>query len=114
MKLVEMKCEACRDDSPRATESERRAFMQQLPDWSIVPLGGVDRLERVFAFKNFKEALAFTNRVGELAEAQQHHPLITTEWGRVTVQWWTHAIGGLHVNDFVMAARTDTARWALP
>jgi 4a-hydroxytetrahydrobiopterin dehydratase len=68
---------------------------------------GVDRLQRVYRFKNFVEALAFTNRVGQIAEAEGHHPLLITEWGRVTVQWWTHKIGGLHINDFVLAAKTD-------
>lgn len=102
-----MRCEACRKDSPRATESQIREYMAQLPEWEIVEHGGVDRLQRVFEFENFVDALAFTNQVGALAEAEGHHPLLTTEWGRVTVQWWTHAIGGLHLNDFVLAARAD-------
>ena len=80
--------------------------MTQLPDWAIV-IQDEERLQRVFKFKNFVDALAFTNRVGETAEAHQHHPLIITEWGRVTVQWWTHAIHGLHLNDFILAAKTD-------
>ena len=81
--------------------------MAQLPQWDIVQQDGVSRLQRVYRFKNFVEALAFTNRVGDLAESEGHHPLLITEWGRVTVQWWTHKIGGLHVNDFIMAARAD-------
>jgi 4a-hydroxytetrahydrobiopterin dehydratase len=81
--------------------------MLQLPQWEIVQQEGVDRLQRVYKFKNFVEALAFTNRIGDLAESEGHHPLLITEWGRVTVQWWTHKIGGLHVNDFIMSARTD-------
>ena len=52
-------------------------------------------------------ALEFTNQVGELAEQEDHHPSILTEWGRVTVTWWTHAVSGLHVNDFISAAKTD-------
>jgi 4a-hydroxytetrahydrobiopterin dehydratase len=68
---------------------------------------GVRRLERVFTFANFADALAFTNRVGALAEAAGHHPALLTEWGRVTVAWWTHKIGGLHRNDFIMARKTD-------
>jgi 4a-hydroxytetrahydrobiopterin dehydratase len=79
----------------------------QIPEWRVVERDGVARLERVFRFANFAEALAFTNEVGALAEAAGHHPAITTEWGRVTVGWWTHAIAGLHRNDFVMAAKTD-------
>jgi 4a-hydroxytetrahydrobiopterin dehydratase len=70
---------------------------------------GVKRLERVFKFRNFVEALGFTNKVGELAEAENHHPALLTEWGRVTVTWWTHAVKGLHRNDFIMAAKTDQA-----
>lgn len=75
--------------------------------WETVKQDGVERLQRVFRFDNFVEALHFTNRIGELAEAYQHHPLIITEWGRVTVQWWTHTAGGLDQNDFILAAKTD-------
>jgi 4a-hydroxytetrahydrobiopterin dehydratase len=62
---------------------------------------------RCYKFENFKEALVFTNHIGELAEAQQHHPEILTEWGKVTISWWTHKINGLHRNDFIMAAKTE-------
>lgn len=91
----------------RVTEEQGTEHLKQLPDWRIVSQDAVDRLERVFEFDNFADALAFTNRVGAIAEASEHHPLIITEWGRVTVQWWTHAIRGLHLNDFILAARTD-------
>jgi 4a-hydroxytetrahydrobiopterin dehydratase len=64
-------------------------------------------LVRTFRFPNFREALAFTDRVGALAEAEGHHPALLTEWGTVTVFWWTHKIHGLHRNDFIMAAKTD-------
>ena len=67
----------------------------------------IARLERVFHFPSFADALAFTNRVGALAEEEGHHPALLTEWGRVTVTWWTHKIRGLHRNDFIMAAKTD-------
>ena len=79
----------------------------QVPEWRIVEIDGIKRLERVFKFKNFAEALKFTNQIGELAEGEGHHPAILTEWGRVTVTWWTHKIKGLHRNDFIMAAKTD-------
>ena len=68
---------------------------------------GIKRLERVFKFPDFAQALAFTDKVGELAEAEGHHPAILTEWGKVTVTWWTHKVKGLHRNDFIMAAKTD-------
>jgi len=65
------------------------------------------QLSREFGFRNFAEAIAFSNRVGDIAEDEGHHPAILTEWGKVTVTWWTHKIGGLHKNDLIMAARTD-------
>jgi 4a-hydroxytetrahydrobiopterin dehydratase len=68
---------------------------------------GIQRPERVFRFPNSAEALTFTIRLGELAESENHHPAILTEWGSVTATWWTHSIQGLHRNDFTMAAKTD-------
>ena len=105
--LSEMKCVACRPDEPTVTETEIAKYQPQAPDWQIVERDGIKRLERVFKLKNFVEALAFTHRVGELAEAERHHPALLTEWGRVTVTWWTHKIKGLHRNDFIMAVKTD-------
>ena len=105
--LIQMKCVACRADAPPATDSDLADWLPQLPDWKIVERDEVRNLERVFKWKNFVQALAFTNRVGELAEEEGHHPALLTEWGKVTVTWWTHKIKGLHRNDFIMAARTD-------
>lgn len=101
-------CEACRADAPQATVQQTKEYMAQLPDWTIIEIDGVKRLQRVFKFKDFRESLEFSNKVGDIAEEEGHHPAILTEWGRVTVNWWTHKIKGLHVNDFVMAARTDS------
>lgn len=101
------RCTACRRDAPRVTESEIAELKPQVPDWSIVERDAIPRLERVYPFPDFAAALAFTNRVGALAEEEGHHPALLTEWGRVTVGWWTHKIRGLHRNDFVMAAKTD-------
>jgi 4a-hydroxytetrahydrobiopterin dehydratase len=105
--LSRMHCEACRRGAPTATEQERAELLPQIAEWKVVNREGEDRLERVFTFPDFAAALAFTNRVGKIAEAEGHHPALLTEWGRVTVAWWTHKIGGLHRNDFIMAARTD-------
>jgi len=105
--LTEQHCEACRGQVPPATADEVAAFLEQLPDWEIVVVDGIGRLTRRFAFRNFRQALDFSTRVGELAEVEGHHPALLTEWGSVTVQWWTHRIGGLHRNDFIMAAKTD-------
>jgi 4a-hydroxytetrahydrobiopterin dehydratase len=107
--LKQMKCEACRKGAPQVTEEEAREYMQQIPDWAILEHDGIRRLERAFKFANFVDALAFTNKIGALAEEEGHHPAILTEWGKVIVAWWTHKIGGLHRNDFVMAAKTDEA-----
>ncbi len=101
------RCIACRRDSPRLTDAEVAALRPAVPEWAVVVREGVQRLERAFRFPDFATALAFTDRVGALAEAEGHHPALLTEWGRVTVSWWTHKIGGLHRNDFVMAAKTD-------
>jgi 4a-hydroxytetrahydrobiopterin dehydratase len=79
-----------------ALSAERIAELHaQIPTWTIVEREGVQRLERSFEFPNFASALAFTNEVGRLADQQNHHPRITTEWGEVTVTWWTHKVGGL-------------------
>jgi 4a-hydroxytetrahydrobiopterin dehydratase len=102
-----MQCVACRADSPKVTEDEVAELKPQIPDWQLIERDGIPRLERVFKLHNFAEALAFTNRVGALAEEQGHHPALLTEWGKVTVTWWTHKIKGLHRNDFIMAAKTD-------
>jgi 4a-hydroxytetrahydrobiopterin dehydratase len=68
---------------------------------------GVLRLQRVFKFKDYAQAVQFTNQVAAIAEEENHHPLIVLEWGKVTVQWWTHVVRGLHKNDFIMAAKTN-------
>ncbi|MGH7375376.1 MAG: 4a-hydroxytetrahydrobiopterin dehydratase [Candidatus Rokuibacteriota bacterium] len=101
------RCVACRRDSPRVTETEVADLKRQIPDWELVERDGIARIERTFHLPSFTDALAFTNRVGALAEDEGHHPALLTEWGRVTVTWWTHKIRGLHRNDFIMAAKTD-------
>jgi 4a-hydroxytetrahydrobiopterin dehydratase len=83
-------------------------LQRQVPDWNLIEPESILQLERKFRFSNFAEALSFTNRVGALAEAEGHHPAILTEWGQVTVRLWTHAIKGLHRNDFIMAAKIDS------
>lgn len=105
--LAQSKCVACRGGEPTVTEAEIAEMHPQIPEWQILEVDGIPHLQRVFKFKNFIEAMAFTGKVAMIAEKEDHHPLIITEWGRVTVQWWTHKIKGLHKNDFIMAARTD-------
>lgn len=102
-------CTACRVGAPPVTDAEVAELKPQIPDWTLKTEDGIRKLERTFAFPNFAQALAFTNRVGEISEAEGHHPRLVTEWGRVTVTWWTHKIKDLHRNDFIMAAKTDRA-----
>jgi 4a-hydroxytetrahydrobiopterin dehydratase len=80
---------------------------RMVPEWHIVERDGFGCLQRTFHFPTFAEALAFTDRVGQLSQAEGHHPRLVTEWGRVTVSWWTHSLKGVHRNDFIMAAKTD-------
>ena len=83
--LREMKCVACRGGEPTLTDAEIAEFQPQVPDWQIKEVNGEKRIERVFKFKNFAQALEFTNKIGAIAEQENHHPLIITEWGKVTL-----------------------------
>jgi 4a-hydroxytetrahydrobiopterin dehydratase len=105
--LVQQKCQACRKDAPLVTPEEIEQLKPQIPDWHTVKVDGELHLQRLYKFPDFQKAIAFTNLVGEEAEKEGHHPALLTEWGKVTVTWWTHAISGLHKNDFIMAAKTD-------
>jgi 4a-hydroxytetrahydrobiopterin dehydratase len=107
MELAAEKCVSVEGGESRLTDSEIQNLLPQVRQWGIKEVDGMKRLEKVFKFKNFAEAMEFTNEVGRIAEEEDHHPLIITEWGKVTVQFWTHKIGGLHRNDFIMAAKTD-------
>lgn len=101
------RCVVCQPGVPKLTAAERASLKVVLPDWSVVKRAGIPRLERVYRVADFAAALAFAQRIGEVAEVEGHHPLLTLWWGRVTVSWWTHSIAGLHRNDAVMAAKTD-------
>lgn len=105
--LAGERCVACRRDAPTVTPEEVAELKPLIPDWQLIEKDGIPRLERTFKVANFLEALAFTKRVGLLAEEEGHHPSLLTEWGKVTVTWYTHKIKGLHRNDFIMAAKTD-------
>jgi len=105
--LCSKECEVCRIGAPEVSELELQDYKKQVPEWNLLDDGGSKRLQRSFSFKNFLEAMAFANKVGELAESEGHHPALLVEWGKVQVTWWTHKIDGLHENDFIMAAKTD-------
>jgi len=106
--LAEKECVPCKGGVPPLKGEELARLAKELnSDWRVL---GEHHLEREFMFKNFREALEFTNRVGELAEAQGHHPDIYLAWGRVKVTLWTHKIDGLTESDFVFAAKVDKLR----
>jgi 4a-hydroxytetrahydrobiopterin dehydratase len=113
--LSALNCDSAYQDAKPLNEREREQYLKELNDeyvtddnwWRIQQGSEALELIKVFNFKNFLQALAFTNQVGELAEAQNHHPSITTEWGKVTLVWWTHKVSGLHLNDFICAARLE-------
>ena len=103
--LADRRCVPCRGGVPPLAGDELDRFSEQLGDgWTVVE---GHHLEKGFRFPNFREALAFTNRVGELAEEQDHHPDLYLGWGKVKVTIWTHKIDGLTESDFVFAAMVD-------
>jgi len=105
MGLDDKKCVPCQGGIPPMTVSEAEAMLAEVPGWELI--GGGTRIRLTSRFENFLQAQAFACRVGELAEAEQHHPDISYGWGYCTVVFYTHKIGGLHENDFIMAAKVN-------
>ena len=105
--LQKEKCVACSSNTRPLSQIEIEPLLEQLDGWEVQTVDGEKRIVKTFHFDDFRGALDFTKQVGEEAETENHHPLIVTEYGKATVHWWTHKIGGLHRNDFIMAAKTD-------
>lgn len=105
--LTEIACVPCRGGVPTSTDEEIAAYMPQVPEWKLSVVEGVRRISREFAFPDFKSAMAFAVKVGDLAEREGHHPDLHVSWGKCAVETWTHKIRGLHQNDFVLAAKID-------
>ncbi len=105
--LVHLKCVPCHGGVPPLSPEETDALLPQVPGWQLSRQEGIPRLVRTIRVKGFTGALELANKIGALAEAEGHHPALLVEYGRVTISWWTHAIRGLHQNDFIMAAKTD-------
>ena len=103
--LASKTCTPCKGGTPPLDRAEAEALMERVPGWALE--NGARRLERGFKFKNFAQALAFVNRIGEIAEAEGHHPDIAFGWGYARVTLFTHKIGGLHENDFIVAAKIN-------
>lgn len=105
--LVQQHCSPVGANTPRVNKQAVLDLVAQLPDWRTYEKDAELRLEKVFEFDDFRKAVAFTNQIAQIANEEDHHPAILTEWGKVTVTWWTHKIKGLHQNDFIMAAKTS-------
>ena len=107
MPLTAEQCEACRTGSPLVTDAEERELKPQIPDWEITDTNGVRKLKRTYKLHGWMPAVEFATAIANLAETEDHHPSLLITWGKVTITWWTHAIKGLHRNDFIMAAKSD-------
>ncbi|KOO09639.1 4a-hydroxytetrahydrobiopterin dehydratase [Vibrio hepatarius] len=105
--LDELRCESCSGDAIALGAEERRLLLTELDGWQMLERDGIPQLEKVYTFKNYKQAWAFADKISQLAEDEFHHPSILLEWGKVTVTWWSHSIKGLHQNDFICAAKCD-------
>ncbi len=105
-RLTEMHCS--RPQKGEGLSDDKIAqYREQVPEWDLQDVDGIPRIARQYKFKNFSQALAFAVQIGILAEKEDHHPKLTTEWGKVEVAFWTHFIQGLHLNDFIAAAKSD-------
>ena len=107
MSLSTKTCTPCQGGVEPLERSEAERLRAETPDWQLSD--DARRIRREFKFRNFAQAQAFVNKVGELAEEQGHHPEISFGWGHAEVEIWTHKIGGLHENDFILAAKIDQA-----
>lgn len=107
LELYRRPCITCRHGDPSLSFADIIRWHREIPRWEIKQVGGIQRLERAFVFRDFSEAMAFTVNVAALAERENHHPSILIEYDQVTLNFWTHKVRGLHLNDFIMAAKVD-------
>jgi len=105
--LSSQHCLVCTKDTTPIEPELIAMHLHDIPKWQLADFNGTQCLERIYKFKNYASTISITIKIAELAEQQDHHPAILTEWGKVTVRWWTHHISGLHMNDFIMAAKTE-------
>ena len=105
--LVDGVCIPCEQGGEPMTTEQISNYLPQTPTWEVLNTDKVLKLYKKYEFKNFKEALDFLVKVGDIAEKNGHHPVMSISWGYVEVYWWTHAVKGLHRNDFIMASKTD-------
>lgn len=107
MDLRLLECEPCGGKVSAVASADYKSYLEQLPSWEVAGDTDTPRLTKTFEFTNYTQCLEFVHQVGLLAEEKDHHPEMTISWGKVSVAWWTHTINGLHLNDFILAARCD-------
>ena len=104
--LSSQSCEACQIDAPKVPQDQIQILLSEINGWVLID-EPINKIQKVFSFKSYKDSVDFSNKVASLADDEDHHPQIVLEWGKVTVIWWSHKIKGLHKNDFICAAKTD-------
>ena len=104
--LSSQSCEACQIDAPKVPQDQIQILLSEINGWVLIE-EPINKIQKVFSFKSYKDSVDFSNKVANLADDEDHHPQIVLEWGKVTVIWWSHKIEGLHKNDFICAAKTD-------
>ena len=107
MSLKESKCEACTIGAPLVSDHEAVELLKELDNWKIELHDNIKQLVKQFKFSNYEDSVRFCRKVADLAESEDHHPKMTVEWGKVSLEWWSHKIEGLHMNDFICAAKSD-------
>ena len=105
--LVKRKCEPCRIGAPKLTSEQINEYIKIIPEWEVIQDEHINKLVRHFKTKDYHATIKFVNAIADIANSEDHHPILLVEFSSVTVWWWTHKIKGLHLNDFVMAAKTD-------
>jgi len=106
MDLTQKHCVPCEGGTPQLPNEKEDELIKQTPDWTLLR-DGTHRMHRMFTFKNFKEAISFINKIADLAENEGHHPDIKIVYNKVQLDLFTHAVGGLSENDFIMASKID-------
>ena len=104
--LLKKTCSACEIGAPLVPHDQQTELLTDLDGW-IIDNSDISKLTKKFKLNNYEQSIVFTNLIADLAELQDHHPKITLEWGSVSLEWWSHKIGGLHMNDFICAAKSD-------
>ena len=104
--LSKKTCSACEIGTPLVPHDQQIELLKDLDGW-VIDDSDISKLIKEFQFNDYDQSISFTNLIADLAEAEDHHPKITLEWGRVTLEWWSHKIKGLHMNDFICAAKSD-------